>query len=158
MNLRIFVIVGMIIVSVIAISTIGTMEYQSTYNENCTSDGGKVVGFLKCVRIHEDFALSNPFTIDLEFGKTFQHDDLKIKFYDIEDSRCPLDVSCVWEEKVTAMFMVSNQTHDIGGRISIDSTMDFITPFEITLKEVQPHPISTEKPDYVATLEITKVE
>ena len=63
-----------------------------------------------------------------------------------------------WEGKVVAMFMVSNQTHDIGGRIPIDFTMDFITPYEITLKDIQPPPISTEKPDYVATLEITKVK
>ena len=158
MRSRFLIVIGIIIASVITLSTIGTMEYQSAYDENCTSDGGKVVGFLKCVMIHEDFALPNPFTVDLEFGKTFQHDDLKITFYDIEDSRCPLDVSCVWEGKVTAMFVVSNQTHDISSRTPVDSTMDFITPFEITLKDVLPHPISTEKPDYVAILEIAKVE
>ena len=99
MNSRFFVIIGIIVAGVIVMSTVGAMEYQSTYNENCTSDGGIIVGFLKCVKIHEDFALPNPFTVDLEFGKTFQHDDLKIEFYDIEDSRCPLDVSCVGREK-----------------------------------------------------------
>ena len=99
----------------------------------------------------------NPFNVGLEFGKTFEHEELEIKFYDVEDSRCPLDVTCVWEGNVTVMIHVSNQTHDISGPIPIGFTITYITPYEITLKDIQPHPISTEKPDYVVTLEITNL-
>ena len=132
-------------------------SYQETYDENCIAKGGTVTGFLRCTKIHEDFALPNPFIVDLEFGKTFQNDQLEIKFYDIEDSRCPLDVTCVWEGNVTTMIHVSNQTHGISYPIPIGFTITHSTPYESTLKDIQPHPTSTQKPDYVATLEITKL-
>ncbi len=47
---------GIIITCAIAAITFGTIEYQSAYNQNCNSDGGYVVGFLRCTYIHEDFA------------------------------------------------------------------------------------------------------
>ena len=159
MKTRLLIIVGIITLGVVVSSAIGIQEYQSAYNQDCISKDGKIVGFLRCVKIHEDFGLPNPFTVGLEFGATFQHEGLEIKFFDVEDSRCPLDVTCVWEGRVTAMFKVSNQTHDISsGGIPIGFTVDFISPYEITLKDVAPHPVSTEEPDYVANLEIKKIE
>ncbi len=56
MKTRLLIILVAITIGVIVASTVGTMEYQSTYNQNCNSDGGKVVGFLKCIYINEDFA------------------------------------------------------------------------------------------------------
>ncbi len=56
MKTRFWIIIGIIIVSAIIASTIGTLEYQSTYNQNCNSDGGKIVGFLKCIYINEGIA------------------------------------------------------------------------------------------------------
>ena len=94
--------------------------------------------------------------IKIPFGETISLDDLKITFYDIEDSRCPSDVTCVWEGKVRAMIRISNSTHDIGGPHSIGFVQESFSPYLITLKDIQPYPISTEKPDYVATLDIAK--
>ena len=50
------IIIGIITVGAITALTIGTIDYQSAYNQNCNSDGGYVTGFLGCTRIHEDFA------------------------------------------------------------------------------------------------------
>ena len=50
------IIIGIITVGAITALTIGTIDYQSVYNQNCNSDGGYVTGFLGCIRIHEDFA------------------------------------------------------------------------------------------------------
>ncbi|MCH7967458.1 MAG: hypothetical protein IIB02_08625 [Thaumarchaeota archaeon] len=58
MKTRLLIIIGIIITSVIVALTIGTTEYQSAYNQNCNSDGGYVVGFLKCIYINEDFSES----------------------------------------------------------------------------------------------------
>jgi len=58
MKTRLLIIIVAITIGVIVASTVGTMEYQSTYNQNCNSDGGKIVGFLKCIYINEDFAES----------------------------------------------------------------------------------------------------
>ncbi len=55
MKTRLLIILVAITIGVIVTSTVGTMEYQSTYNQNCNSDGGKIVGFLKCIYINEDF-------------------------------------------------------------------------------------------------------
>jgi len=55
MKTKLLIIIGIIITGVIVALTIGTTEYQSVYNQNCNSDGGYVVGFLKCIYINEDF-------------------------------------------------------------------------------------------------------
>lgn len=96
--------------------------------------------------------------IKIKFGETVQYDNLNLYFYDIEDSRCPLDVTCIWEGKVTARIHTSNQTHKIGGGFEIDYPLTYMTPYTITLIDVKPHPISTEKPDYVAILDISKTD
>jgi hypothetical protein len=96
--------------------------------------------------------------IKIKFGETVQYENLNLYFYDVEDSRCPLDVTCIWEGKVSAMIHTSNQTHKIGGGLEIDHPRTYITPYIITLIDVKPHPISTEKPDYVAILDITKID
>jgi len=149
-------IIGIVTVGVAL--TIGTMQYQTEYNQNCHDDNGKVTGFLNCTLIHEDFALPNPFTVGIPFDQTFQYEDLELYFYDIEDSRCPLDVTCVWEGEVTVKIHVRNQTHKTAGSFTPNYTLSYITPYNVTLVDVQPHPISTEKPDYIATLEITKLD
>lgn len=96
--------------------------------------------------------------IEIKFGETVLYENLNLYFYDIEDSRCPLDVTCVWEGKVSAMIHTSNQTHKIGGGFEIGYPLTYITPYTITLIDVKPHPISTEKSDYVAILDISKIE
>ena len=158
MKTKFLVITGILTVSVIVASTIGTLEYQTEYNQNCHDENGKITGFLNCTLIHEDFSLPNPFTVRIPFDQTFQYEDLELYFYDIEDSRCPLDVTCVWEGEVTAMIHVRNQTHKTTGFFTPNYTITYIVPYNVTLVDIQPHPISTEKPDYIVTLEITKLE
>lgn len=96
--------------------------------------------------------------ITVKFGETVSYESLKFYFYDIEDSRCPSDVTCIWEGKVSAMIRISNATLDIGGSREIGNVAKYFPPYVITLTDIQPYPISTEKPDYVATLEIEKQE
>ena len=56
------------------------------------------------------------------------------------------------------MIRASNGTHDVGGPQDIGFVQKSFEPYSIRLKNVEPYPISTEKPDYVAVLEITKPE
>ena len=58
MKTRLLIIIGIVIIGVIVTSTVGTMQYQSVYNQNCISDDGYVAGFLKCMYINEDFSES----------------------------------------------------------------------------------------------------
>jgi len=56
------------------------------------------------------------------------------------------------------MIRVSNDTHDIGGPQNIGFVQKSFEPYSVRLKNVEPYLISTEKPDYVAVLEITTPE
>jgi hypothetical protein len=113
-----------------------------------------IIALVIAIPITESFAE----LIEIKFGETVLYENLNLKFYDIEDSRCTLDVTCVWEGKVSARIHTSNQTHKIGGTFEIGYPFTHMTPYTITLVDVKPHPISTEKPDYVAILDISKTD
>ena len=90
--------------------------------------------------------------IKVKFGETVSYENLKFYFYDIEDSRCPSDVTCIWEGRVLTMTRISNATLDIGGYRNIGNVEKSFPPYVVTLKDLQPYPVNTEKPNYVATM------
>jgi len=106
----------------------------------------------------EYYQLDEPF--EIKMNQKIQFRDLELHFYDIEDSRCPLDVTCVWEGKVTVMMQIKNQTHKNAASFTPGYTVSYHTPYEITLVDIQPHPISTQDAtdEYVATISISKLE
>ena len=106
----------------------------------------------------EKYHLGEPFEIKMD--QTIQFEDLKLHFRDIEDSRCPLDVTCIWEGKVTVMIDIQNQTHKNAAYFTPGFTSTYHIPYEITLVDIQPHPISTQDTtdQYIATLSISKSE
>ncbi|MGH1567292.1 MAG: hypothetical protein ACRBB5_07755 [Nitrosopumilus sp.] len=71
MKTKFLIIIAIVTVSVIITSIIGTLDYQIKYNQNCYDRDGKVTGFLRYTVIHEDFDISNPFTVGIEFDHTF---------------------------------------------------------------------------------------
>ena len=93
-------------------------------------------------------------TVQIKLGETIQYERLELRFYDIEDSRCPLDVTCVWEGQVLVMVNISNDTDSISAQFTPGHTVSYIVPWNVTLTGIEPHPITTEKPDYTATLDI----
>ena len=97
-------------------------------------------------------------TIEIRLGQEIQVDDLKLNFHDIEDSRCPSDLTCIWEGNVTAMIAIKNQTQRISGIFTPGYALSYITPYEIILVDVKPYPVSTEEPEYVATIKISQLD
>ena len=99
-------------------------------------------------------------SFEIKMNQTIQFEDLELHFRDIEDSRCPLDVTCVWEGKVTVMINIQNQTHKNAAYFTPGFTSTYHIPYEITLVDIQPYPISTldATDEYVATLSISKLE
>ena len=106
--------------------------------------------------INESFADE---IIEIKLGQEIQvNDHLNLNFHDVEDSRCPSDLTCIREGNVTAMIAVKNQTHRVSGLFTPGYALSYITPYEITLVDLQPHPISTEETKYVATINISQPE
>lgn len=96
-------------------------------------------------------------TVDVALHSTISIDVLKITFSDVEDSRCPLDVTCVWEGQVTAMLSIQSKSDTIDVSLSPGETDSHFAPYEITLIDVKPHPVTTQEPNYVVTIEISKL-
>ena len=91
--------------------------------------------------------------IKLYLGQTIHVDDLKFTLDDVDDSRCPADVTCVWPGQVTATIQIQNQTHTKLVDFMPSDSYTFFSPYKIILLDVSPYPISTEKPeDHTVTL------
>ena len=99
------------------------------------------------------FTISSAHAVELKLGEKVSQDGLEVFFYDIEDSRCPSDVTCVWEGEVIAKITMQNQTHETSHDFSVGST-HFIFPYEVRLIDVIPHPTSTQTPNYIAVLDV----
>lgn len=97
--------------------------------------------------------ISSAHAVEVKLGEKITYDGLELSFYDVEDSRCPLDVTCIWEGEVIAKIRMQNQTHDISENFHIGSTFS-IYSHDVTLIDVIPHPITTQTPNYAAILDI----
>ncbi len=91
--------------------------------------------------------------IKLHLGQSINVDDLKFTLHDIEDSRCPSDVTCIWGGQVTATIQIQNQIHTKTVDFMPHDSYTFFSPYKIILLGVNPYPISTKQPDdHIVTL------
>lgn len=84
--------------------------------------------------------------------------DIEITILNIQDSRCPADVTCVWMGEAKISINVVKDLKDLGNfvlsTIEDKTTLSFDI-FTITLVQVQPYPYSSKEippSDYVVTL------
>ncbi len=107
-------------------------------------------------------------TYEIGFEKTVNHNKaLEITFSDIEDSRCPTDVVCVWEGQadieLTAFFEEDDAPtifHLVGRAGYPDLADTLVNGYRFQLLEVDPYPESASLPpareDYTIRLLIEK--
>jgi len=97
------------------------------------------------------------FAISIHQTATFYN--LQLTFTGVEDSRCPSDVTCIWEGQVTATFDVhdGNQNQVITFTTGKVETVH-VGSNKIQLIDITPHPTATEdiSEKYVATIVISK--
>jgi hypothetical protein len=109
-------------------------------------------------------ALSRPFNLAVNQTAYIESADLAVKFVKVtEDSRCPSDVVCVWEGRVSILVDLMQVSSGSGiGQFTLSlgggqvSTGSFGN-YSIRLLDVQPYPVSTVEispSDYVTTLVI----
>jgi len=91
---------------------------------------------------------------------------IHFRLLDVEDSRCPSDVQCVWEGLVIVTVGVTVNWVDLGNySISLNEPLDGsiiqLDQYYLQLIKVEPYPTSTElipEWDYVATMKFSKIE
>ena len=99
------------------------------------------------------------FPIGLKIGDTANiSSELKMTLLDVEDSRCPSDVQCVWEGTVTAKISLERGVQDLGiyniSLAMIEEKEQTFDGYYIRLTNVEPYPESTnpiEPTDYALT-------
>ena len=110
--------------------------------------------------------MSLDFPIGIKIGETASIDsELKMTLLDIEDSRCPSDVTCIWQGIVLAKIQLEKESQDIGiHTVHMETTEGNEQAFDgyyIRLTNVEPYPISTvpiQPTDYVLTFFVSMAE
>lgn len=105
-----------------------------------------------------DSAVSiDPFMIKLH--QTLSVDSLDVEFLEIDDSRCPSDVTCIWEGRTSVTLRIYNQTQYHTIILTNETPTLHVDSYEITLIDVLPYPVSTEDitEEYVVTIGISKI-
>jgi hypothetical protein len=100
---------------------------------------------------------------EFQHGEMNQSDDNSLKFSitEINDSRCPSDVVCVWEGKVDVKILVESPQSGTIILSTYDNLKDTVGNFSFELIEVLPYPISTQTiklEDYDVTLKIEELQ
>ena len=85
---------------------------------------------------------------------------IKLTIAEINDSRCPSDVVCVWEGEALVKINVETSTTQTIELSTFDNQKDTIDLFSIELIDVSPYPVSTKNidlEDYIVTLKIEEI-
>lgn len=109
-----------------------------------------------------------PDTFNIGEETVFQHGEinqsnissLEFTITEINDSRCPSDVICVWEGKVDLKIVVEKPYAGIIELSSHSHSIDTFGDYSFELIDVSPYPISTETielKDYLITLDILRI-
>ena len=102
--------------------------------------------------------MENEFKINGEYHSADNY--LNFSVTEINDSRCPSDVVCVWQGKADVKIEVKNP---VRGSISLntyDNLIDTVGNYSIELIDVSPYPVSTKViklEEYKVTLKIVEL-
>ena len=110
--------------------------------------------------ISDSFSLGfeKDFKIHGEYHST--DNSLNFSVVEINDSRCPSDVVCVWQGKADVKIEVKSPVHGSIMLNTFDNLIDTVGNYSFELKDVSPHPISTKViklEEYNVTLKIVEL-
>jgi hypothetical protein len=100
--------------------------------------------------------------VELRFDEPLSLDTLRLRWLDLNDSRCPQGVQCVWEGQAVVTLEVSRdglapQRVELILRSGVEPGAETVAGYELRLLKVEPYPrqgVTPERNDYVATVEI----
>ena len=106
-----------------------------------------------------EFGIEKSFQLNGEYQSTDRL--VKFKLTEINDSRCPSDVVCVWEGMVSVKLSMEKPVAGIIELNSYNNTADTLANYVFELMDVLPYPISTQTTDledYEVILKVKKTE
>ena len=110
--------------------------------------------------ISESFSigLENDFKINGEYHST--DNSLNFEIAEINDSRCPSDVVCIWAGKADVKIEVKSPVRSSIVLSTFDNLIDTVGNYSFELKDVSPYPVSTKViklEEYHVTLKIVEL-
>ena len=107
------------------------------------------------------------FTVGLE--EQFQHGkinksakhSLQFSITEINDSRCPSDVVCIWEGKADVRLSIESPQKGEIVLSTYNNLVDTFANYSFTLIDVSPYPVSTktiELEDYTVLIKIEEIQ
>jgi hypothetical protein len=102
-------------------------------------------------------------TVELRYDETVAFRDLEMRWLDLQDSRCPIGVTCVWAGQMIATVEVVHITQgttqvELLRRAGREPEVFYAFDYDLRLLDVSPHPKENVTPDrgeYVMKIEIT---
>jgi hypothetical protein len=109
-----------------------------------------------------DNAIQLGVPFQLGFNQTATMQELQIKIANLADSRCPSDVTCVWQGQAKILIDINKSGQNLGnfslGLNDKNLAARSFDHYSIQLIKVDPYPISTKKidlSDYDVTLKLS---
>jgi len=121
------------------------------------------ISFISCEKETDpdsfSFGLENDFKINGEYHSA--DNSLKFKITEINDSRCPSDVVCIWAGKTDVKIEVESPVTGTITLSTYNNPVDTVGNFSFKIIDVLPYPISTKTiqlKDYQVTLKIVELK
>ena len=101
--------------------------------------------------------------IGLQFDEVLEYQGLKLRWLELEDSRCPIGVACIWEGQIVATIEVTRGDESpvelqLLLRAGLKHEAKRAFDYDLLLLAVDPHPkegVTAERNSYLARVEIT---
>jgi len=120
------------------------------------------ISFISCDKesVSESFnlGLENDFKINGEYHSV--DNSLNFSIIEINDSRCPSDVVCIWEGKADVKIEVKSPVQGTFTLSTYNHLKDTLGNYSFELKDVSPYPVSTKTiqlEEYDVTLKIEEL-
>lgn len=118
-------------------------------------------GKVKQMKLVDTNSVVTPTSGDLTFsvGQTKNFGDLKVTLDSVpNDSRCPVDVTCIWAGAVSIKITVVSKTETVTKTIASEDVARF-GDYEISVLEITPAPVSNQpitQKDYKVKIHLEK--
>ena len=137
--------------------------YQALFFASIILSSGMSIPVTFADMMQSSVANSDQFQLKINQIASLEHDTIKVKFLNVtSDSRCPTDVTCVWEGEAKIVVNIMKDGQDLGDFNLTSRTGQNDQVFDghhIQITTIDPSPMSDKKialSDYVVTFTILK--